>query len=65
MSFIASVYEQMSMDRSGHKKPKSVYNYATGKHQKPAVDMSTPEMKKRVGPTDIKVREALRRAGVK
>ena len=68
MAFIASVYSSMTKDVSGVQ-PDMVYNRATGKHQKRATQSGgmTGVMKgvqRKHNPTDAKVREQMRKAGV-
>ncbi|TFH48930.1 MAG: hypothetical protein E4H01_05315 [Lysobacterales bacterium] len=69
MAFMASVVEQMTMDRSGQKRPKTIYNYATGEHEpNNAVERSGNKLpldriRREYNPTDAKIREHMRKAG--
>lgn len=72
MAFIASVAQAMTKDMTDYKVPKTVYNRATGKHERnpdagtyPYRDDPLPldRLRRNVNPTDSKVREHLRRAG--
>ena len=72
MAFVASVAQAMTKDMTGFKEPRKYYNKATGKFEKnpeagnyPYKDkLPLDRLRRNVNPTDSKVREHLRRAGV-